>query len=110
MPRRWGMDGYVHDTRGLQRGVSLLEILVAAAIVALRAALAALPAINMLRATREARAIANLKCIADGEMMLYGAKQRFCIFEELFREGGLARQFERGASGGGRSGSATEAI
>jgi prepilin-type N-terminal cleavage/methylation domain-containing protein len=104
------MDGYVHDPHWDRRGVSLLELLVATAVVALLAALAAVPAIQALRATREARAIANLKTIASAEMTHYTSRQRFGVFDELLRDGDLPRQFERAATGGGLPGSATETI
>ena len=90
--------------RGHQSGLTLLELLVAAAIVAILAALAVPAALAALRTSRESRAIANVHGIAAAEMTLYGAKRRFGVFDELLRNGHLARQFRRGR------GRATEAI
>src|SRR5262245_35776076 len=82
--------------RRYQSGLTLLELLVAAAIVALLAALAVPAALATLRASREGRAIANLRAVAEAEMILYGSKRRFGVFEELLADGHLAQQFERG--------------
>ena len=104
------MNGDRDTTTAPDAGISLVELLVAAAIVAVLAAILVPSVLLMLRASREGRAIANLKSIAEAEMILYGSKRRFGVFEELFGEGCLPSQFERGAEGGGRPGSGTEAI
>lgn len=102
------MNGHRKTTS--ESGASLLELLVAAAILAVLAAIALPPALAVLRASREARAIANLKSIGGAEMTLYGAERRFGVFEELIREGSLPDQFERGAEGGGPPGGGSEAV
>ena len=89
---------------GYQRGLTLLELVVAAAIVAILAALAVPAALVALRASRESRAIATLRTIAGAEMTLYGSKRRFGVFDELLGDEYLARQFQRG------HGHASEAI
>jgi type II secretory pathway pseudopilin PulG len=92
--------------RGHRRetGLTLLELIVAAAVVALLAALAVPAALAVLRASREGRAAANLRSVATAEMTLYDSKRRFGVFDELLRDGDLARQFRRGR------GRATEAL
>ncbi len=91
-------------------GASLLELLLVVAIVAILVAIAAGPLVQALRASREGRAIANLKSLADGEAATYASRRRFAIFDELFREGAIGSVFQRGAEGGGRPGSVTETL
>ena len=92
-----------------ERGLSLLETLVVAAVVAVLVAIAVPPLVASMRAAREARAIANVRTIAAAQMEVYARARRFAVFEELIRTGAIARQFRREA-GGGRRGTATEVI
>ncbi len=92
------------------QGFSLLELLIAVAIVAILCVIAVVPAERILRGTREARAIADLKTVGNGEMAFYASRGRFAVFDELIRTRSLADQFGRGAPGGGPRGGATEAI
>jgi prepilin-type N-terminal cleavage/methylation domain-containing protein len=91
-------------------GLSLLELLVAVAILAILATILVPPLLLCLRSSREGRAIANLKTIAAAEMIVFGTKRRFGVFDELIRSGDLSDQFERGAEGGGPRGSGAEAL
>jgi type II secretory pathway pseudopilin PulG len=101
---------HAHAKTASASGISLLELVVAAAVLAALAVIAVPPTIAMLRASREARAVANLKSIAAAEMSLYGSRRRFGVFDELIREKNLPDQFERGAEGGGPPGSGSEAV
>lgn len=94
-----------------ERGVSLTETLVVVTIIGLLVAIAIPKLLAARRASQEARAIANLRAVALAETMLYGSRQHFGAFEQLFRGDYLREgQFQRGAPGGGPRGSSAEAL
>ncbi len=101
--------GHISAARA-ERAVSLLELLVVVAVLGIIAAILAPPLLMALRSSREGRAIANLKTIASAQMILFGSKRRFGVFDELIRTGDLPDQFERGAKPGGPRGSGSEAV
>lgn len=91
-------------------GISLVELLVAVAVVGVLATLLVPSLVASVRSAREARAIGNLRAIAGSEMEVYARERRFAIFEELFELGALPSQFAREASGGGPRGSGSEVV
>jgi len=91
--------------------MTVLELLVVLAVVAVVLAIALPQLIASFRASRESAAIGNLKAIANAEMTLYADHARFGVIAELFEDGLLAaNQFGRGAEGGGAQGGGSEAI
>jgi prepilin-type N-terminal cleavage/methylation domain-containing protein len=94
-----------------QCGVTVLELLVVVAIIALLIAIAAPHLIAARRSAQEGRAIANLRTVAAAQMTLFARRQHFGSFELLFSGDYLLDgQFERGSSEGGPQGSSAEAI
>ncbi len=94
-----------------QRGLTLLELLVVVAIIAVLVAIAAPHLLAARRAAHEGRAIANLRTLAESQMMLLSRKGHFGAFDTLFSGDYLHDgQFERGSPEGGPRGSAAEAI
>lgn len=91
-------------------GASLLELLIAVAVVAILATIAAIPAVASLRATREGRAVANLRAVGSAQLAHYASRRRFAVFDELLRTGALGGGFARAAEGGGPLGSPSEAV
>jgi type II secretory pathway pseudopilin PulG len=79
-----------------ERGLSLVELVVVALVVALLAAVGVPALLAAVRAAREARAVANIRTLAGAQMTVYATERRFASFGELFDERYLAdRQFER---------------
>ena len=93
-----------------ERGLTVLEAVVAAALILVVAALAAPGLVRARRAAQESRAVASLKAIAAAQMMRYASGGKFGRFEDLFSDGYLAPgQFNRGDPEGGRQGGFAEA-
>jgi prepilin-type N-terminal cleavage/methylation domain-containing protein len=92
-----------------ERGLSLVEMLVAVAVVGLLATIFVPALVVSVRSAREARAVSNLRAIAAAEMAIYAREKRFAVFEELFATGAIPAQFEREVGGGPR-GSGSEAV
>ena len=94
-----------------QRGISLLELLAVVAIIAVLVAIAAPHLLAARRAAHEGRALANLRTVAESEMMLLSRRGNFGSFEALFSGDYLNEgQFERGSPEGGPKGSSAEAL
>lgn len=70
-----------------ESGFSLLECLLVCAIASLLAVLAAPHFVAALRASREARAIANLRAVAAAQLAYQASSARFALPAELVRDG-----------------------
>ena len=94
-----------------QRGLTLLELLAVVAIIAVLVAIAAPHLLAARRAAHEGRALANLRTVAESQMMLLSRRGNFGSFDALFSGDYLHDgQFERGSPEGGPKGSSAEAL
>ncbi len=86
-----------------QRGLSLLEMLVALLIVGVLMALGAAGYVRFADFAAETRAVANLRTIVTAQTAHHAARGRFGSFEQLIDQFDLVGGFERAVAGRGGS-------
>src|SRR5690242_12133319 len=82
-----------------QKGFSLLELFLVIVLVLILSAIAVPNIIAASRATRETRAIANIKTLSQHQQAFYTIHNKFAVINELFGQNYISnKQFTRASS------------